>query len=251
LALARLRTIRLIALWAGILLLLNAIAAFLASWNWDNIGVLAIAHFGAIAGPLSPQGFLQWLFYFSPYPRLIEFLFGCFAASLFMAMRAMPISAREAALGGIALRVSIFLMIAAFAWLFRPDQHRVPIEQVFEVAFALGPPLAVLLFCCARYDTFASRFLSRPRLVLCGEASYSIYMVHMGLIQYVAMVAKYAGNIYPIYSFWSVLNAAASLVVVPMTAIGLALVTYIVIEVPARRWLRRWLTLRSSAAPPR
>jgi peptidoglycan/LPS O-acetylase OafA/YrhL len=56
-------------------------------------------------------------------------------------------------------------------------------------------------------------------------------------------LTRLAGLAPPSYTGWSVLHAVVELVLVTATVIGLSLISYNVIEVPARRWLRRWLSL--------
>jgi peptidoglycan/LPS O-acetylase OafA/YrhL len=109
--------------------------------------------------------------------------------------------------------------------------------------FGFSPFIAVLLFCCTRYRSWVSAVLSRPWMVLCGEASYSIYLIHTGVVQYAHLFDTFAGLATPSYTGWSVLHSVVELVLVTATVIGLSLISYNVIEVPARRWLRRWLSL--------
>ena len=42
-----------------------------------------------------------------------------------------------------------------------------------------APSLAVILFCAARYEIYAVRWLSARPIIRLGEASYSIYLTHM------------------------------------------------------------------------
>ena len=41
-----------------------------------------------------------------------------------------------------------------------------------------GPPIAIMMYLIARYDTRCSRMFSNSVLVKLGEASYSIYLLH-------------------------------------------------------------------------
>src|SRR5260370_40333961 len=45
--------------------------------------------------------------------------------------------------------------------------------------YGLAPSVAILIFCSARYDSYLSQFLSTKLMVMLGEASYSIYLIHM------------------------------------------------------------------------
>ena len=44
--------------------------------------------------------------------------------------------------------------------------------------FVYSLSIAVVIFCCARYRSLFSRILSVPLLIVCGDASYSIYLFH-------------------------------------------------------------------------
>jgi peptidoglycan/LPS O-acetylase OafA/YrhL len=99
--------------------------------------------------------------------------------------------------------------------------------------FGAAPLLAVLIFCCARYQNFFTRVMSDKKIVLCGEASYSIYLLHFLIIN----AFRYES---PTITSWNVgLGVAAQFVVVLAATIGLALVSYTLIEVPSRNGIRR------------
>ena len=51
-----------------------------------------------------------------------------------------------------------------------------------NLSFGFAPPIAIIIFCCARYKSALARLLSEKRIVLCGEASYSIYLLHLLVI---------------------------------------------------------------------
>jgi len=48
--------------------------------------------------------------------------------------------------------------------------------------FGFAPFAAIMIFCCARYDSSIVRAPSYPRLVVAGEASYSIYLSYLLVI---------------------------------------------------------------------
>jgi peptidoglycan/LPS O-acetylase OafA/YrhL len=225
------------------------VAAGYASVYWCAAHLVAIdsygiEHYGAIAGPGSAENFQYWLLYLSPYPHLFEFALGCLSAALLVAVRGRPVRRWEARLGQCGLVFAIGSIVVTYATLYRPYAHLSNVQTVlgFEY-FGFAPFIAVLLFCCTRYRSWVSAALSRPWMVLCGEASYSIYLIHMGVVQYADQFDEFAGLTKLPYSGWLVLHAGVELVLVTATVIGLSLISYNVIEVPARRWLRRWLSL--------
>jgi peptidoglycan/LPS O-acetylase OafA/YrhL len=217
----------------------------------DNYGV---EHYGPIAGPGSGDDFQGWLLYLSPYPHLFEFALGCLAAALLVALRDRPVTRRESLLGRCGLVLAIGGIAVFYAVFFSPD---LDLPRMFGLLgycyFGFAPFIAVLLFCCTRYRSWVSAALSRPWMVLCGEASYSIYLIHIGVVQYASAFDEFAGlNKLP-YTLWSLQRVVVELVLVTAIVIGLSLISYNVIEVPARRWLRRWLSLpvrRTAAVVP-
>jgi peptidoglycan/LPS O-acetylase OafA/YrhL len=106
------------------------------------------------------------------------------------------------------------------------------------MSFGLAPGLAAIIFCSARYRNVLVRALSRDWLVLCGEASYSLYLFHI-------VVIDYFGQGSPVVTGLRIgIGSTSRLVFCLMTCIGLSLVTWRVIEVPARRWLRGAFPIR-------
>jgi peptidoglycan/LPS O-acetylase OafA/YrhL len=84
-------------------------------------------------------------------------------------------------------------------------------------------------------------------MVVCGEASYSMYLLHMGIIQYAAIWNFMAKLPTPIPDVEGAITVIIRLLIVVLVTIGLSLVTYNLVEVPWRRWLRRWLSINPTA----
>ena len=196
---------------------------------------------GAGGGNLS---FRFWLFYFSPYLRILEFLLGCLCAHLIMRLRDRPPEAAERRAGleltvvAAALTVGLYLLLyplVGYVAVLSP--YLVLIRQ----GFGLALPCALLIFCCARYDNPIVRLLASPRLVLCGEASYSLYLLHMVVIDGFRFESADSG-ISALVTVGNLMRLAVTIV----TAIGLSLVSWQVVEIPARRVLRSRLTVRSN-----
>jgi peptidoglycan/LPS O-acetylase OafA/YrhL len=80
--------------------------------------------------------------------------------------------------------------------------------------------------------------------VLCGEASYSIYLIHQTVIEHVEKFNQLATP--PLL----LKHDVAEVLVTMLIVVSVSLVTYRIIEVPARRALRRLLTLRTTALKP-
>jgi hypothetical protein len=214
-----------------ILSMLSFSQAKLEAWAIDHYG-----EYTAIAAGRQ-DSFLQWLFYFSPYVRIGEFLLGCLAAQLYLVLKPVEQKSREMLIGRIATAVSI-LSIVLLIYL----MHSSAAASTFfapYMNFALAPSVAAMILCVARYDTAVSRLLSRRPLVLLGDASYSIYLLHILLLSLVFGIggpmtaqAESDGAILVVGAMRLALIVALILV--------FSLGTYSFIEAPARRYLRSW-----------
>lgn len=89
---------------------------------------------------------------------------------------------------------------------------------------ALGS--AVLIYCAAcGGEDWLSRFLARPTLVLLGASSYALYLLHVSLI---VMLSEF-------------LSPMLRLILQLPVLIAISVGVLILVEEPARRWLRFWL----------
>jgi peptidoglycan/LPS O-acetylase OafA/YrhL len=195
----------------------------------------ALENYGsAVFGPIAASqqdGIWRWLFYFSPYVRVFEFLLGCLAAAIYLALPPVLFPAEKRR--GAWLTAGALLSIGVLHWSFFHRPTGGPVQLYLNFGFA--PSMALLIFCCARYGTWFSRLMGARHVLVCGEASYSIYLLHMLVIHVLAvsMPVIVSRRIFPA-SMIALALAIASI-------IGLSIVTWTLIEVPARRWLRQAL----------
>jgi peptidoglycan/LPS O-acetylase OafA/YrhL len=106
--------------------------------------------------------------------------------------------------------------------------------------------VAVLILVLARYRTTISRALSHEWIVRCGEASYSIYMLHAIVLGHAGLAAIPTGQCAAYSAAESLALSSISLlrlVTALLVIIGFSLVIYELLELPMRRRLRRWLTI--------
>ena len=202
----------------------------------------AVAAFGPIAGTENgfQDSFLRWLFFMAPYARLPEFVLGCLVATLYRQTHSRRPTAAEERIGLVAASLSIFVIGAMIYMVALPEQW-LTLLQVLNLNFGFAPPVAVLVFCAARYRNVISAFLAHRTMVRFGEASYSIYLFHIVFITSAGL------NALPVGQHAEFTSVVLIRLGVAMAAIiGFSLITYQFIEVPARRVLRRLLTI-----PPR
>jgi peptidoglycan/LPS O-acetylase OafA/YrhL len=203
------------------------------SWHRAEITAFGVSHFGPQAG--KPQDALfRWITYFSPYVRIFEFALGCVCASIYMASR--KPSRQEERLGLVLTVFAVAATVAIHLLLFANPQQSLSILQSLRANFAYAPTAALLIFCCARYQNPIVAFFSNKWIVLGGEASYSIYFLHLIVINAFRYEAATITS-------WNVaLGSYLQLGVVLASIIGLSLISWRFIEVPSRRVIRRLLS---------
>jgi peptidoglycan/LPS O-acetylase OafA/YrhL len=172
---------------------------------------------------------MAWLTYYSPYLHISQFLAGCFVAMLYMRLAAVPVRSGERRLVFVLFWISIAGLTMLPVLLFFQ-----PILPAFyftiELAVRLGEVVffSVILLAVSRHG-FA-RFLSWPAVVIGGECSYSVYLLHPFLMR-VAMIGQSDAPGVPEF----VLRLFLFVAVVTATA----WVTFRIIEAPSRAWIRK------------
>lgn len=117
-----------------------------------------------------PQGSHRWL-YRNPACRIGDFLLGILAARIYLNVRRDRLHA--VTWGGWAAAVAGLAMLVAMAV---PAFHRTSFS--WDVLYAV-PSTVVVLGLALSPASRPSRLLSRPTMVLLGEASYAFYLIHM------------------------------------------------------------------------
>lgn len=179
---------------------------------------------------------------FSPLLRSIHFLAGI-GFGIYFLRRPREGTARDGWLAAILATVCILaagLVPSSAGRLF--DNLMTPLfgALVYLLAFQRGP---------------LCRFLSHPRIVLLGEASYAMYILHNPLWNYLARLQNIAmvllnhhfpaGPAKPnIRTEWNYDMSAAMFCFYLATLVGVSILVLRYIEEPARRLLRRKLTER-------
>ena len=109
-------------------------------------------------------------------------------------------------------------------------------RYVNSIALFVYPlSIAVVIFCCARYRSLFSRALSVPLLIACGDASYSIYLFHLLILE----VTK-VRDVLP-WTWFNVLYVGVRFAAATLITIVFSIVMYRVYEAPARAATRALL----------
>jgi len=209
--------------------------------NENMLTAIAVRAFGPLAASTDLQlRFVAWLTYFSPYVTILQFLLGCLLASIFMRLPA-KVEASSQQAGSLVLALAIVWTVVIFGATFlvspNVEAKSVLLRRV-GTAFGYAPGLAIVIFCCARYRNSIVRLLGSRVLVLCGEASYSLYLLHLVVIERMGISSPLPDNLR------TALGAASRIAFCILTCIGVSLVTWRLVEVPARYWLRNILQIR-------
>lgn len=184
------------------------IAAMLALTIWFS---------AANSLPITDPGSAHRWLYRMPLTRLGDFLLGMFGAIYVMRFyRSTSVSQQRWAMVGLLALVAIPCVMAT------PQLYRS--VWSWDIAFAL--PAAVLILALAvNRDTRLSRLLGSQPMVLLGEASFALYLVHEPAHRLYVSAPEGSVLALPLYFAFLFLLVALS--------IGL----HIALERPARRWL--------------
>lgn len=193
----------------------------------DTIENTALVAFGPIATEAHgyQDSLIRWLYYFWPMSQIVHFFGGVAAAQAFLWQKQ---SARGGALivplCAAAVLITHFYLYLVIA----------PTDGfVGRNASSFYGPLVVLAICAMVLwpGTAVPRLLSQPFMVKCGEASYSLYLLHAFLSPYLAR--PHATISLNGWALWS-----ACLIFL----LGLSRTSYVLFERPARNTLRKRLS---------
>jgi peptidoglycan/LPS O-acetylase OafA/YrhL len=195
-----------------------------------QIDAWAVARYGAIASIQDDENsFVRWLLYLSPYLRIGEFVLGAITAQLYVALRDRKVGAWENAAGNLVL-IAAAASVLLVSYLANAADLPMTIFRKMHWNFALGPSVALLIFCAARYRSVASQLLSSRPVTALGEASYSIYLTHS--IVLIAAVRLTGGVAH------GVAFNVVKLIVLMAIVVAVSLLLYAYYEAPMRQWLR-------------
>ncbi len=117
------------------------------------------------------------------------------------------------------------------------------IPFLFLQCGALALPFAVLIYCLAFQQGILAKALSTRAAQLLGGASYSLYLLHLPISTYLTISGKLLG--------FAWLSGWVGVAVYVTVAIGAALAVFVLIEEPARSWLRARYETKVRQSPPR
>jgi peptidoglycan/LPS O-acetylase OafA/YrhL len=206
-----------------------------------QIDAWAVAHFGPVAGIQNGEQdtFVRWLLFYSPYLRIGEFLLGSLVAQFYIRLRNWEVSSWEHVIGAGGFLVAGGSAILVTYLNYSPNVG-MNIFREMNMNFALAPSAAMLIFCGARYHGTAMRILTLRPILALGEASYSIYLVHIVIF---TSALRLTGS-----TVHSLVYDVVKLLLLTTIVLVVSFLLYAYYEAPVRKWLRRWADKRSSLA---
>lgn len=170
----------------------------------------------------SPDEFVHWVLFESPWGRISEFLLGAIAAQTFLSH---PIESDVRTKASWLTYGSLGALILLLVGIYGPT----PVYGAIGTQ-CCASLVAFLIYAAARYRSWLSDLLSSPLLVKLGNASYSLYLLHYFILH---GYGQWLVGRYPHLSRWMILLAMM------MVAFVVSYISYILIERPAIRWIRR------------
>jgi peptidoglycan/LPS O-acetylase OafA/YrhL len=177
--------------------------------------------------PRAAHDFSHWLIYNSPWVRIFEFLIGAVTAQFVMTTKVDPARAKVAG--------SVALAVIAVAYLYS-NVRLLPLSGAITtcVAGAFG---IVMGASTVKGQVFSS-ILSNRWMVLGGEASYSLYLLHYWVMHNLGH--RLADN-------RSLVTRIVLFLILMFVAVAVARISYLVYERPLIRVVRQFFSIRPRA----
>jgi peptidoglycan/LPS O-acetylase OafA/YrhL len=129
---------------------------------------------------------------------------------------------------GSSIAIALILAVIGFAALVH-WQQLIPEASIRDGI--LAPVFLLIIWAFSANQSLPARLVSPKWLVILGEASYGLYLIHM-----------------PVYHVWERLHLRAIPALYPVylaICIGLSVLSFYFVETPARKWILRKLQTRS------
>jgi peptidoglycan/LPS O-acetylase OafA/YrhL len=182
----------------------------------------------AIVPSLAHDG-MAWLTYYSPYLHVSQFLAGCLTAQIYLKLASRHVDEVLCRRISFGFWLSIAGLLAAPVLLFvQPSWPAMSFWIELGVRLDEAICFSVIILAAARFGH--ARFLGSRAIVLGGECSYSIYLLHPFIFRF-ALIGK--------SEFAAVPEFVARLVFFVAITTAFAWLFYRIVEVPSKAWLRQ------------
>jgi peptidoglycan/LPS O-acetylase OafA/YrhL len=170
----------------------------------------------------------EWLRYFSPFVRMLEFALGVLTAKIYSQWKDRSHSPPVWARAAIVLAGSWCLIVMLI-----PAVSENPVLEKFKSNFIYAPAIATLLLLTCVFDTRLSRFLSSRYVVAGGEISYSVYVWSFFVLLKLGAVLSFSS-----FSFTAAIGGTVKVLICVVLTTLVALLSFYLIETPSRKWIR-------------
>lgn len=200
------------------------IVAVIASYAAAEIGPLFYHLVHPDPAFVDPLPFWSDVTLFNPLACLPAFLIGMLVGCCYLRVRAAP-----RWVGGYLFGASAALVLSL--WCVAPWLDQTDSSLVVRCGLLL-PLFGLLIYCAAWGRGRVARVLAAPALVRLGEASYSVYILHWPIHAWVERAVGISDRAAQTSLAFFLGYLAITIIV--------SLLIYSSVEVPARRWIRRW-----------
>jgi len=182
---------------------------------------------------VNPSTYGPWVAFlkFSPLVHLPQFLLGIVTGVLFLRRRKKDAaSTRMAWLATLSVTASVVILASS---------HRIP--YLLLQGGLLAPLFSIVIYSLACGRGMFASILSHRILMRFGEASYALYLIHMPLRWYLAIVEKATGTQIP--NTWGGLSMHIAI------AVGVSIALFNLVERQSRERLQAWYRARGTGLP--
>jgi peptidoglycan/LPS O-acetylase OafA/YrhL len=209
----------------ALLSLLNlAVFAIAIAWCFSH----GEAFLHAVVPSLERDG-MAWLTYYSPYLHVSQFLAGCLTAQIYMKLASHRMDEAICTRMAFGFWLSVAGLLAAPVLLFVQPSWQA-MSFWIEIGVRLDEAICFSVIILAAACFGHARFLGSKAMVLGGECSYSIYLLHPFIFRF-ALIGK--------SEFAAIPEFIARLVFFVAITTAFAWLFYRIVEVPSKTWLRQ------------
>ena len=234
LALLKIDRARTALLGIGLLLTTSVTVMLFLSGQSSQIDSWATGTFGPVAGMAHgfQDSYVRWLFYFSPYIRIGEFLLGCLVAQLYFISPALQERSQGKHQWFFRLQMLSVALIILVIWLQYSPSVAASTMRSFNLNYGLAPSVALLIFACACQQTRFTKLIGSRLMIVGGEASYSIYLIHFLVFW---LIASGSPKVSDGMVHYLLLRYVFGLFLIIILSVGI----HFAFEAPMRSWIRR------------
>jgi peptidoglycan/LPS O-acetylase OafA/YrhL len=211
-------------------------------WIWISMAALYVASQAlvvlAVSGAVAHGINYELIFFWPPF-HLSVFLMGVLLAKL-LATSEIVGQERTSVFRSVYMPLGLCITAGAVLVAWTPIAFEdSPLGSALFRDGILTPFFCLLIWALASRKSIVSKLLSTPWLVLLGEASYGLYLIHVPIFHLMNPIVLHLLHNMP-WGEFRALDAFAFLLYFAL-CIGLSVSSFVWLETPSRKWLNRKL----------